>query len=735
MNPSEFINAANNEILRSMSIFEDVPEDSANLIKTDNFTDDDFADDDFTDDDFTDDDFTDNDFTDNDFTDDSIDESSVQESCPGIVSITIPVQEKEEVDTIYEEIKEFFKQHFIETEGISQDQLFVLWNSVYNDTLQNNDECVAEYLKLRYGLWFDNFVTMNFAVDQGLSFLKEFRMERRVCTKEDIVDVLEVASEEWFDYTIFSDLSNDSVLNSVIFEVMRKGLDVTKLYPFRSDSLILESAMKLLLLDRLDPLEFAKVADIGQSAVERYVKFLILEDVDRFAAIRGRDDFPKLYQMITTYEMENHCIRDEVIQRYAKAVYLDVIILAEAEERLDINFADAYLVDDLGDWDFIAKLYELNKIDLSLSRQSVVLAKILTDVKALCLAEEQFTQEHIKALKCLLFSRFKGNLSDVDYRKFLATVAREEGFTLTRLDESENMVESYNQFWFEVLLQSLDVAIFDVISDKIGDVVVYLQLRNQKLVPMYLQLDQFIFDRDGFLEIAGKASFGKVIAGEYGVILCDFDAITSNVFKGGFLCDSSLTTWANGKSIEHLANRFNADPIMSSNLIRAIYEANEKFIRDFEKTGEVANQQEKVHTNIKKFFALPKKEYFQVDKTLSFIVEHPEFLGLMKSSNVCNYLRCLARAYHFRNRGMLLFQFLSFIFNLYFQKKFTVYPAGFQQLNPESSVIFIKEPNGRIVTMGIQVLMDSLDSLLITASECSLIELNVETNTVNINFM
>lgn len=737
MDAADFINAANAEArkintdssMRVMDAFGGGGQ--AEQQEANDFSSKDFSDGDFTSDDFADENFNDDSFTDEDF---ASDPHSIEEG-PSIISVKIVVGKLKKSETIYDELREFFELHLIDTSNVVEQNLFMVWNNVYNEKMENNEACLAEYFKLRHGLWFDNMKTMQFAIEQGVDFLQCFKMERRVCNMEDIKDVLKVWNEDWFNPEVFSDLSNESSLNLMIFDIMRKHLDVTLLYPFREDSIILASAMKLLLIGRLNSVEFADAAHFGSDSIENYVDYVIQGNVDRFTPIINRPDFQELYQMIVSHEANGHPIRDEVIQKYADAFYLRTIITAEAEERLDFDFSNVYLINDLMNWDFVARLYEQNKIDLSLCRESATLAKILTDVNALNLNSSNFAKEHLTAMKYLLLSRFNGSLSDVDYRKFLAISSFNGGENvLTLLDQWNRQIDSYSQFWMGILLQHLDVVLFDSFTEKIGDNIIYFQVLNGKLKSTYLQIDDFIFHQTEFLQQIGNARYGRVIAGEHGILLCDFDNISTDKFVGGFLSDSSLTTWASGNVDIELFSQFaTKNPLIHSNLIAAIDAANKKFVEEQIKLTGVSDNAVMVHSAIQKFFDIPLREYFKNDKMFAFIVKNPDYLGLLKSPNSYSYLVCLARSYHFYNVGMLLFQFLFFVFQLLLPGKVSTSPANFKTLNPNSSVIFVKGIDGRYSTMSIKVLMDSLDDLLAAVHNSLAATLWIENNTVNLS--
>lgn len=644
-----------------------------------------------------------------------------------IQSVNFEVQEKEVASSFEEVIREFFQCHFIDTSMYAGEELYLLWNEVYNDDVKDFDEMLQKYYDVCYGVFFLNQEVFHEAISKGVEFMSRLRFYRRAVTEADLEMYEQYGKEEWFNEQILNDFSNEMGFNPLLLEVMRRNLDISKLYPYRVDSTILLYALKLKLANKLNLALFDQAA--SSHSVEAYYQSCLDGSDDRFLPIKERSDFPELYNLVLNLEYAGRIIRDDVIKEFADAYYLHTILIAESEQRLNKNFAKAYLMEKLGIWEFIVFMYENDEININLNKASVIHSKILTDMIALKLNTENFTSDFIEAAKCLLLSRFAGSLSHEDYKKFLLVSSVSGGtHVLRRLNLRKRKIKSYNLFWMEELVVNFQLNMPDFLESSIGDNLVRYVSVEQKLVRTTFTLDAFVLDPEKFSEEMDGISFARVIDNDKGLILCNRDIIENTKITGNFDNDSSLTCWAKGGLDFKLQEQFlQYQPILHCSFLKTM----ETAVTNFKQKNGI-DKEDKVSSKILDFFKIPLVEYGRYDKVFSYIQEHPIYFGLFRSHYGYELLKVLAKSVLYSNDVQVLFHFLGFALTNFFKQKVVFDTKDFATLNAHRQILLVTGLQPTECTMGQQVFIDAIDSFMIDFEKSTKITIEVKNETIHL---
>lgn len=567
---------------------------------------------------------------------------------------------------------------------------------------------------------------MKTAVDTGL--YKSLTMHRRVCTYQDVQMFNKKAGEDWFNPLVIDKYSNDSTFNQPLCDLMKEGkVNEEVLDEFVGNTLALMCCIRLLLDDKFNLVQFRNAVENG--SVVDYTNETLNDSSDRFACIRGRDDFATLYSIVTTSENCGHAIRQEILEKYADAAHLDVILRVESQSRLDESFADAYLIKPLGQYKFIAEIYEKGTIDLDLDRSVFVRAKVLTDARKLDLDLTNFKPEYQSAMMCLVVSRFVSGLSEVDYKKFLALCSLDNGeVVLGILQNHRKPIVSYNRFWFEELLKEKGLTTGEI-SDKVEDNILYVQRTTKVRRKYYLEIDDFVLNTADFKTLVKDAQFAAILPDNKGLLLSNENTpvtVANNLY---FAKSGSLTTWASGLLDHAVVQQFKQyNPIVHANFLHALTLANKQIAEENEST------KRSLSSTVLDFLKMNLSEYYRYDKVFDFIVEHPIYLGLFTARKAYDLLCLFSNVYVYKSDAKRMFMFLYSICHKFYPEKLKLYSAGFDTLDADKSLLFVKGMNPNIGCLNFKVVIDSLDTVLAVADQSREITLYVENQTINIEF-
>lgn len=698
----------------------------------DNDFEDDFKESDDFNDDFSDD-FND-DFS-NDFEEDSTlgdvadstDSSTFAEIDVGIKSVSIALHSAKDSSLgIANEIANFLEYHRVDVTGYDSDNIFQYWNSVYNTHFISPNECIAEYLRIVYDLWFEDEVALQEVLKDNL--YKDIKMERRVCTTQDVQFFREFHGQPWFDPNVINRYSNEIIFNQPLVDLMKNDkVNEDALDEFTTDSVALMCCIRLLLADSLNLMQFRNAVQDG-TAVE-YTDQILNSGFDRFACIRNREDFPRLFDIITTSENCGKIIRQEVVEKYADAYYLDVILRAESQARLDTSFADVYLTKDLGNYSFVADIYDKNTVDLSLDREIFVRAKVLTDARSYGLTLENFKPEYQHAMMCLLLSKYKGKLSLVDYKKFLALCSFAMGETVLKaLNEQTSLVSSYNVFWFSFLLQELGMQNSVQLRNGIEDNILYVQWIGEKYRKYYLQLDDFVLNPAAFKSLIQDSTTAELIPGDLGIILSNVTVPEKVKYNIRYAKNGSLSTWAEDKLDNAIVTQFQQyNVIAHANFLYALSLANKQIKQE-------SNGEASLSSSVMEFLQMDLSEYYRYDKMFAFLAESNVFLGLFGVHLGSDVLKLFMNVYVYKNDAERMFFFFYCFFRKFYVKKLKFYSSGITTLDASKTVLFVKGLHPNINCLNFKTAIDSLDTFFKVAERSTEIVLFIEEQTINIEF-
>lgn len=742
MNMQDF-SAAYNQTVRAgvqkITSFGSVSDGNAEDSSIQTFTSDDFNND-FTDDSGSFDDFSgdfsddfeavirDLDSTGNECSDVGI-SNGVCEADKCIKSVRIDTIHREGTDTILSEIREFLELHKVAVTHLEDNRLYECWSKLYNIALNNNIKMIEMYYKVHYCLWFTKTSAMELMNSAPRKFRETFKMSRRACTYLDVESILQVWQENWFNFDVIDRYANDENVTKLLIRLMSEDkLEEKILDRYVGNTSVLIACIRLLLEDNFILGQFE--AAVQDNVVEDYVRDVTENNMDRFEKIRGRADFSELYSLITEEENSGKLVSKEVIDNFCNAVYLKAILTAEAESRLNVQFAQAYLMTDLGVCSFIADIYEKGTIDLSLDTESVLRAKLLTDVKALGLDSSNFEKEFAGGIQCLVCSRFGGKLPETDYRKFLALCSFSKGKTVLKmLSSRKHLVSSYNAFWLKYLLEQFGLNLVGQLRDDIYDNILYIQKTNRGRMKFYLQIDDFVLNPAEFKHLFADAVAASLLENNYGILVSNsYDAGEIN-YNNKFVIDGSLSTWAKGLADPGLLNQFKQyNGIIHTNFLLAMSKANLRFSAD--RQGNSGGP--KLSHTVLDVLKMDISTYYSYDKMFAFLAGQRIYLGLFSSKYSVDLFKLFANTYVYDSNPKIMFTFLYSIFRKFCPEKLKADSKMFNTLDPEKNVLFVKGLGINIACMNFRTVIDAIDSLIETALASKQIILSIQNNTINV---
>lgn len=658
-----------------------------------------------------------------------------------IESVQVPIVEKgeQEDENILTEIANYLEFHRIKTSNNAED-LCRGWADLYGVAVKDTNTLISMYCMLHYSLVFDSKEALTLFAEQPKQFREKFKMHRRVCTMEDITDVKEVWQNDWFSFDVIDLYANTKNITSLLIDLMRDGkYDLSLLANYTEDTGLLIDCIRAMLSDSFDAEIFSKAAENG--TVENYLNASLSDvtnpDSDRFALLRDREDFSEIYTMIVAIESSGKLISQEFIEKYHAAFYLKAILTAESQGRLNEDFASEYLMKDLGDYKFIADIYERNEIDLTLDPLDVLRAKLLTDVKHLGLDPRKFEPKYKTAIACLVCSRYIDALPELDYRKFLAVCSFNRGDSLlTTLNSSTSIIHSYNKFWFQYFLTEMELNFIGTISNNVKDCILYFKQFNGRTVQYYLSLDDFILNTAEFKNLVQDAKFAGLLNSDSGIVLSDTYMQNELQVSAKTLYDSSLTTWAKGVLHPNIVKQFEKYNVpVHANLLRVLELAVERFKKDNETAAEMDRTKMQVSGRAKNLLTQSLSEYCKIDSVLSFISEHRIFLGLMASSKCDELIYCLATVYQQDYTARIILMFLYSVFKKYYPDKLAVDGASFKTLDARTNMLFVKGLGLNIQFLSFKDLINSFDGILSVAGNCKQIQLGVKDGNICLYFV
>lgn len=690
-----------------------------------------------------------------DFSDDSKENDNPQETLVGSVSdttsdelsaqplqvlhsVSIPIHEQSGkraniVDSLDTEMAGFLRSHGFPL--VDDVPIVQQWKKAFNSDANSSSKCYAEYLSVRYGLFFSDDMAMKGAISLGMSFIRQLKFEGRICTNSDIRFLAEVWEEPWYDPEIISRYAIDTNFIPQLLEVMKSDLvDRILLDRYQPDEVALMCYLRLLLANKFDQGDFEKA--IHADTVEEYTTARLQSDKDRFAPIRGRSDADYIISAINALEVSGYIVHDDVFTKYQNAYYLGTIIHADAIGFLNTQFADAYLVKPLGKSEFIAKIYEDEEVDLSLATDKFDFfdAKIKTDLRDLGLSDLNFdNSKFTKAFQSLICSRYGADLSTVDYKRFLAIASFADGQrVLQRLEDNFSLIKSFNLFCLEGLFTDLCVEKPYGVTDVIGENILFIRKSEKKKKKYYLQLDDYLINRSAFLELVRDARFISVLPNNNGIAISNAVISIADLNKFRSVFSGSITTWAQGK-VDSIAvgHSLTDNPIAKSNLLLAMSTLNERLYYDAEQTGEPV---QKINSSVKQFLSLDLKTYYDYDKLFGFMSNNSLYLGLMLSNNAYDLIRLLNNAFNYDNDSKRMYMFLFCIFSKFFHSKFKLESTKIDSLL-DTPNMDIRGLMRNAVSFSFRKVIDSIDNIITIAENSNCITLRIMDGSISLSFV
>lgn len=662
--------------------------------------------------------------------DDNAGDGDTTQPVRGIETVFIKTVQKNRSNSILDEIREFMEVHKQPVGQVEDNELYKSWSRLYNMALNSNEKMIEIYYRVHYCLWFTKAAAMKLMNEAPREFREAFNMSRRACTDLDVECILPVWQEEWFDFSIIDKYANDENVTRLLIRLMEEGnCDEEILSRYVNNTNVLIACIRLLLEDRFMLGEFE--AAVQGNVVEGYVNDVLNNHTDRFEKIRSRSDFPELYKLITATEGSGKLISQDVIDGFCDAVYLKAILTAEAESRLNVQFAKEYLVADLGVYSFIASIYESGEIDLSLDTESVLRAKLLTDVNYLQLDSFNFEKKYKVGIQCLVCSRFIGKLPEVDYRKFLALCSFSKGKTvLEMLSGRKHLVSSYNAYWFRYLLSQMDLKLVGEIKDDIYDNILYVQKVSNGRRKFYLQIDDFVLNPAEFKHLFKDAVAVSLLENNLGLLVSNTYETGLINYNNKFTLDGSLSTWAKGKASLALLQQFKQyNSIIHTNFLLAMSKANLRFsVERQEGSGS-----QKLNKSVLDVLKMSVGVYYSYDKMFAFLAENRIYLGLFSSKYSVELFKLFSNTYIYDGNPKIMFTFLYSIFRKFCPGNLKVDSKNLNTLDSGKNVLFISGLGLNITCMNFRTVIDSIDNLIETAVASRQVTLSVKNNTVNVN--
>lgn len=153
----------------------------------------------------------------------------LSELCVGIKSVSIALHSAKDSSLgIANEIANFLEYHRVDVTGYNSDNIFQYWNSVYNTHFISPNECIAEYLRIVYDLWFEDEVALQEVLKDNL--YKHIKMERRVCTTQDVQFFREFHGQPWFDPNVINRYSTTVTVTKFTDTVRKQGKLTAEVY-------------------------------------------------------------------------------------------------------------------------------------------------------------------------------------------------------------------------------------------------------------------------------------------------------------------------------------------------------------------------------------------------------------------------------------------------------------------------------------------------------------------------
>lgn len=318
------------------------------------------------------------------------------------------------------ELEHFLDDHLPES---SNESIIGKWNKLYNDNLISNDQVIQKYLAVHYGLWFQNSTALETALVYGKEFLNNLNFDYRVCTLSDIQFIKDVYKEDWYNSDILNKYALDTSYDLQLIQLMRTGsAQIELLDKYRNIPNALSCYLRLVNAEKF-------TLGLFEDALQRnnilgYTNAALNSEIDRFEVIKHRDDLNQIKEVVFNIENNGGIVPNEILEKYRNAKYLIAIILGNASGLYNEIFIENYLVNDLGNFEFISELYSNGAIDVDVAPDNFMFSMIMTDLQKFGLNAkgiEPYKSE--MALSCLICSRYAGNLSEIDYKRFLAVLS------------------------------------------------------------------------------------------------------------------------------------------------------------------------------------------------------------------------------------------------------------------------------------------------------------------------
>ena len=756
MNPEEFYNKANEKMHDLQN--ESISTDNLNVFGDDDFDfddDSDFSDSNEIKETFSDDDDDDFDFDLDDFSDT---EDSVAKLTSGftIESITIIPNTTNRHSTLVDEVKEFFETHLVRE--VDKRKLFECWNELYNDDLTNDTECLMKYLQVTHGLWFENHETFVAAVDKGVDFLNALQFHHRLCKKSDLIFISEVFSKSWYKPEVIDKYSLDTQFDQILIELMRNHFDNYEILEHYTDKPdVLLSCIRLLVDDKFIRSEFENAVSEGN--LSNYVSLQLDNQSSRFDCLKNRSDYSERVAQILDLEAEGALIDQSVINEFANAYYLDVIINACASNTFNPEFARAWLMDDLNEFDFVAKVYDKGEVDLSLGGENLnfFLAKFRTDCRKYLLpVRDTIVDEFFDAVQLIVMSFCCGLLPEIDYKKFLAVLSYSKNLLVIKdIAKTKTPLKSFNYFMARDLVTRFgrdDLVIPENIGSAIAIKAVLREGASVKSRTI-VSLDWYPLDPAGFSDLVKNVDNVKVLPGNAGLFLSEGDFDIRNQDSAGEEFDnkfyyydsrdssnvvwcrtdvrSSLDTWASSEiPVEVLQTYSNYCPVFYANLIKMIEDAKMKLEEDLNKASEDEDKSMyQVNNGVYDLFKLSGKNLMRFDAVFNMITDAAYFIYLLRLDSAVWYIKNLVPSCIYANSSVVMFSLLYAIFKTAYNSKFVVENSRLCELSTRTTLFFGVRGYDKVL-YSFKVFISSLNAVTELADRSSRVVLTVENGVI-----
>lgn len=641
----------------------------------------------------------------------------------GIRSVQLSVDDGGNDCTIEGEVRRFLLTHCAFS-GVGND-LAKLWNHVYNDNLLSENDVFSKYLRVHYGLWFTDEQAFGEAFSIGLGFVRQLKFDFRMCSLSDIRFIRECWKKPWYDPDIINEFALDINFVPLLIELMENGkADIKIMARYRESQENLLCCLRLLNADRFILGEFDKAVHDG--CAKQYTEAVLLMNGNRLQVIEHREDFDEIKVQIRALEGDGKLIDWDLVEKYKDAYHLGAIITALAEGRFNAIFADTYLLESLGKFSFISAMYSKNEVDVEIAPSNFMYSKICTDAGKLGLDIHRFeVYKRMRGLSCLVCSRYAGKLSETDYRKFLAILSLDAGTgAIESLNASERLVESYNLFWMSQLVRQLDLSL--LLDSRVGDNILFIKFINNKKRKYYLQIDDFVINREKFQElVAGSISCEALKDGE-GIALSNVFLNTNHHFR--CKAKSSLTEWANGGFCEGLQGQNDDNFILHTNFWKALQNADRRV--KLERSGN-----RKLSRTVLGFLEMDMSEYYNYDKMFNYVADHQEFLGIFMSQDAFSLLKLFSNAYVYNVVPQVMFMFLYVVLLKYCPDKMELYSEGFSGLDTNKSILIVDGLGVNNTVINFRTISDSIDNFISIALDSRKVILRVSERTINLQFL